>query len=168
MLTCRRIGCSRLPKSKDLERDASKDESLIRQIRISLTFADGFGRELQTKQKTSAGEAYVVESSGRLRPGSDGKPLRAISEHRWRVSGRVEYNNKGLAIRNYRPYFADHYRYIDDEAQRADGYCDQLFYDPLGRMTSKINAREHLSRQTYCTWYTISEDENDTWEPDTP
>jgi len=146
----------------------SKDESLIRQIRISLTFADGFGRELQTKQKTSAGEAYVVESSGRLRPGSDGKPLRAISEHRWRVSGRVEYNNKGLAIRNYRPYFADHYRYIDDEAQRADGYCDQLFYDPLGRMTSKINAREHLSRQTYCTWYTISEDENDTWEPDTP
>ena len=146
----------------------SKDESLIRQIRISLTFADGFGRELQTKQKTSAGEAYVVESSGRLRPGSDGKPMRAISEHRWRVSGRVEYNNKGLAIRNYRPYFADHYRYIDDEAQRADGYCDQLFYDPLGRMTSKINAREHLSRQTYCTWYTISEDENDTWEPDTP
>ena len=142
----------------------SGDESVIRQIRISLTFTDGFGRELQTKQKTSAGEAYVVESSGRLSLGSDGKPLSAISEHRWRVSGRVEYNNKGLPIRNYRPYFADHYRYIDDEARRADGYCDQLFYDPLGRMTSKINAREHLSRQTYHTWYTISEDENDTWE----
>ena len=143
----------------------SSDDSVNRQIRISLTFTDGFGRELQTKQKTSAGEAYVVAPSGRLSLDSDGKPLRAFSEHRWRVSGRVEYNNKGLAIRNYRPYFADHYRFIDDEARRKDGYCDQLFYDPLGRMTSKLNARGHLSRQTHCTWYSISEDENDTWEP---
>lgn len=146
----------------------SSDDSVIRQIRIGLTFTDGFGRELQTKQKTSAGEAYVVDPNGRLRLDNDGNPVRAISENRWRVSGRVVYNNKGLAIRNYRPYFADHYRYIDDEAARANGYCDQLFYDPLGRLTSKINPSGHISRQTFCTWYTISEDENDTWESDSP
>ena len=35
-------------------------------------------------------------------------------------------------------------------------------------MTSKINPSGHISRQTFCTWYTISEDENDTWEPDSP
>lgn len=146
----------------------SSDDSINHQIRIGLTFTDGFGRELHTKQKTSAGEAYAVNASGRLRLDSDGNPVRVISENRWRVSGRVVYNNKGLAIRNYRPYFADHYRYIDDEAARANGYSDQLFYDPLGRMTSKINPSGHISRQTFGTWYTISEDENDTWEPDSP
>ena len=95
---------------------------------------------------------------------SQEKPLRLHSEKRWRVSGRVEYNNKGLAIRSYRPYFADHYRYIEDDSLRKNGLCDQLFYDPLGRLTSKINAKGDLSRQTYHTWYTVSEDENDTFE----
>ena len=53
----------------------------------------------------------MVTSSGRLGLDSEGKPLRQDSEQRWRVSGRVEYNNKGLVVRNYRAYFADHYRY---------------------------------------------------------
>ncbi|WP_338148007.1 hypothetical protein [Pseudomonas lundensis] len=37
-----------------------------------------------------------------------------------------------------------------------------MFYDALGRPTHTLNARGDLSRHTYCTWYTISEDENDT------
>lgn len=144
----------------------TEDVGVTRQIRINLTFSDGFGRELQTKQKTSPGQAYVVTSSGRLGLDSEGKPLRQDSEQRWRVSGRVEYNNKGLVVRNYRAYFADHYRYIDDETLRKDGYSDQTFHDPLGRPVRRLNGKGHVSRQTYCTWYTISEDENDTWEED--
>lgn len=140
------------------------DPGMTRQIHINLTCSDGFGRVLQTKQKTSAGMAYVISPSGRLSMDSQEKPLRLHSEKRWRVSGRVEYNNKGLAIRSYRPYFADHYRYIEDDSLRKNGLCDQLFYDPLGRLTSKINAKGDLSRQTYHTWYTVSEDENDTFE----
>ena len=128
-------------------------------IRINLTYTDGFGRVLQTRQKTSAGMAHKVDQSGRL--GLE----RQHCEKRWRVSGRVEYNNKGLAIRNFRSYFADEYRYINDEALSQKGYSEQLFYDPLGRPTSKINGRGHISRQTWHTWYSIDEDENDTWEP---
>lgn len=142
----------------------TSDPDITRHIHINLTCSDGFGRVLQTKQKTSAGMAYVVDSSGRLSQDSQAKPLSQHSEKRWRVSGRVEYNNKGLAIRSYRPYFADQYGYIEDDALRKNGLSDQLFYDPLGRLTSKINAKGDLSRQTYHTWYTVSEDENDTFE----
>ena len=80
---------------------------------------------------------------------------------RWRVSERVEYNNKGLAIRTYQPYFADKHRYINDESFREFGYSNLQFYDSLGRPTDTFTARGGWRRQTYLTWYTISEDEND-------
>lgn len=135
-------------------------------IRISLACSDGFGRVLQNKQLTVPGVAYQVDSQGALTLDSDSKPVSRHSDQRWRVSGRVEYNNKGLAIRQYRPYFADQYRYLNDASLRASGYSDQLFYDALGRVTKTVNASGDFSRQTYCTWYTISEDENDTYEPE--
>ena len=139
-------------------------------IRISLTCSDGFGRSLQTKQLAPGGMAYSVNDNGALNVDTDGKPVSEYSETRWRVSSRVEYNNKGLAIRNYRPYFANHHRYINDASLRVSGYSDQVFYDALGRATHTLNARGDLSRQTYCTWYTITEDENDTYglEQDLP
>ncbi|MEB0206600.1 SpvB/TcaC N-terminal domain-containing protein [Pseudomonas sp. CCC3.1] len=134
-------------------------------IRISVASSDGSGRVLQNKQKTVPGPAYQVDPGGVLRLDATGKPLTLESNQRWRVSARVEYNNKGLAIRNYRPYFADHWHSINDASLREGGYSDQLFYDPLGRLTKTLNASGDMSRQTYCTWYTISEDENDTYEP---
>ena len=134
-------------------------------IRISVASSDGSGRVLQNKQKTVPGPAYQVDPGGVLKLDATGRPLTLESSQRWRVSARVEYNNKGLAIRNYRPYFADHWHSINDASLREGGYSDQLFYDPLGRLIKTINASGDMSRQTYCTWYTISEDENDTYEP---
>lgn len=135
-------------------------------IRISLACSDGFGRVLQNKQLTVPGPAYQIDKNGALTLDSNGIPASIHSDKRWRVSGRVEYNNKGQAIRQYQPYFADQYRYLNDASLRANGYCDQLFYDPLGRVIKTLHANGDFSRQTYCTWYTISEDENDTYEPD--
>ena len=137
-----------------------------RQIHINLSSSDGFGRTLQTRQKTSPGMAHVVDESGGVSVDNQGKPVSRASEIRWRVSGRVEYNHQGLAVRTWRPYFADQHRYINDENLRKTGYSDRVFYDPLGRPVRTLNAHGHESRHTYCTWYTISEDENDTWEPD--
>ncbi|MQT75394.1 SpvB/TcaC N-terminal domain-containing protein [Pseudomonas helleri] len=135
-------------------------------IRISLACSDGFGRVLQNKQLTVPGPAYQIDKNGALTLDSSDKPVSSHSDKRWRVSGRVEYNNKGQAIRQYQPYFADQYRYLNDASLRAKGYCDQLFYDPLGRVIKTLHANGDFTRQTYCTWYTISEDENDTYEPD--
>lgn len=133
------------------------------QVRISLACFDGFGRTLQSKQKVASGIAYQVDDTGNLET-SNGQPVQAPSPQRWRVSERVEYNNKGLAVRVYRPYFASSFRYINDESFRRFGYSDQQFYDPLGRPTKTITAKGYWRRQTYLTWYTISEDENDLYQ----
>lgn len=133
------------------------------QIRISLSSSDGFGRALQSKQKVEPGLAYAVDDNGELRL-EDGQPVQVDAAERWRVSERVEYNNKGLPVRVYRPYFAERWRYINDVSFRQFGYNDQQFYDPLGREIRVLTAKGYMRRQRYLPWYSISEDENDTWE----
>ncbi|MCI0995100.1 SpvB/TcaC N-terminal domain-containing protein [Pseudomonas corrugata] len=134
-----------------------------RKIRIAVQCWDGFGRILQTKQKVEPGDAYKIAPDGSLVLDGD-QPVTAPAAERWRVSERVEYNNKGLAVRVYRPYFADGHRYINDQSFRRFGYCDQQFYDPLGRPTLTITAMGYWRRQHYLGWYGMTEDENDTLE----
>ncbi|MBI6856208.1 toxin [Pseudomonas cichorii] len=134
-----------------------------KQIRISLVSLDGFARPLQTRQLVEDGDAYAVDENGYLEL-ENGKPKIVHASPRWRISERVEYNNKGLAVRVYRPYFANSHVYIKDERLREHGHYDRQFYDPLGRPTITLTAKGWMRRQTYRTWYTISEDENDTAE----
>jgi len=133
------------------------------QIRIGLSSSDGFGRVLQSKQKVEPGMAWAVDEHGELQL-EDGQPVLVDAAERWRVSERVEYNNKGLPVRVYRPYFAARWRYVNDASLRLCGYNDQQFYDPQGRLVRVLTAKGYLRRQRYLAWYSISEDENDTWE----
>jgi hypothetical protein len=136
-----------------------------RQIRMTLQSLDGFGRTLQTRQRVEDGKAYSVDPYGNLnlKYGTQ-EPEIVDAAPRWRVSERVEYNNKGLAVRVYRPYFANNHVYVIDKAMREHGYHDKQRYDPLGRPTITTTAKGWMRRQSYLTWYTVSEDENDTAE----
>ncbi|WP_300635158.1 SpvB/TcaC N-terminal domain-containing protein [Pseudomonas sp.] len=132
-----------------------------RQIRMTLTHWDGFGRTLQSKQKTEPGLAYQVTDDGMLSL-EDNRIKNVNARTRWRVSERVEHNNQGWVIRVYRPYFADRHGYINDVFLREHGHSDRQFYDPTGRPTRTVNANGSFRRITYWAWYTVSEDENDT------
>ncbi|VEF12574.1 toxin [Pseudomonas fluorescens] len=146
-----------------LTADRYPDDPVPAQIQISKACFDGFGRELQTQQLVDPGMAYAVDVDGTLIV--DGDELREVfADSRWRISARVEYNNKGLPVRKFRPFFADTYRYVNDASLREHGYFDQLFYDVLGREVQLTNAMGHFSRETYHPWYQISEDFNDTAE----
>ncbi|MEG8233972.1 SpvB/TcaC N-terminal domain-containing protein [Pseudomonas orientalis] len=142
------------------------------QVRMTLTCWDGFGRSLQTKQKTEPGKALAVDDKGNLlvdevpdTSGTSKKKLRQVdADPRWRVSERVEYNNKGLVIRVYRPYFANSHAYVKDHSMRELGHSDRQLYDPLGRPTQTFTAGGFMRRTTYWAWYTVNEDENDTHE----
>ncbi|WP_332766434.1 SpvB/TcaC N-terminal domain-containing protein [Pseudomonas koreensis] len=133
------------------------------QIQIVKTCVDGFGRELQTQQLVDPGMAYAVDTDGSLIV-EDGELREVFSKSRWRISARVEYNNKGLPVRQFRPFFADTYRYVNDVSLREHGYFDRLFYDVLRRVVRLINPMGHFSRETHHPWYLISEDFNDTAE----
>lgn len=131
-------------------------------IQMIISFFDGFGRELQSKQRVEPGKAYVATPEGDLKLDTDGKPIEAPADQRWRVSGRVEYNHKGETIRVYRPYFLDTHHCINDSSMRQHGFHDRIFYDALGRPIKTINALGHLAFDILHAWFKLSYDFNDT------
>jgi hypothetical protein len=132
-------------------------------IQIIKACVDGFGRELQTQQLVDPGIAYAVDAKGWLIV-ENGQLVTVQADPRWRISARVEYNNKGLPVRQFRAFFADTHRYVNDGSLRQSGFFDQLFYDALGRQIKVVNAKGDFSREMYHPWYHASEDFNDTAE----
>ncbi|MFZ3281541.1 SpvB/TcaC N-terminal domain-containing protein [Pseudomonas sp.] len=146
-----------------LSADRYPDDAIAAQIQIVKACVDGFGRALQNQQLVDPGIAYAVDDDGALII-KDGQLEEVFVEQRWRISERIEYNNKGLPVRRFRPFFANRHRYVNDQSLRTHGCFDSLCYDPLGRTTKLINARGDFSRETYHPWYQTSEDFNDTAE----
>ncbi|WP_191635318.1 hypothetical protein, partial [Pseudomonas fluorescens] len=66
--------------------------------------------------------------------------------------------------RQYRPFFANTHRYVNDQSLRQPGLFDQLFYDATGRPIKLINAKGDFSREAYHPSYATSEAFNDTTE----
>lgn len=133
----------------------------LQQIQIIKSCVDGFGRALQTQQKVEPGMAYSVDENLELEL-VDGQPLEKLANPRWRISERVEYNNKGAVTRVFRPYFCNAHGYVRDQSFRQFGYHDQQFYDPLGRPVKVVSAKGYESFDTLHPWYRASHDFNDT------
>lgn len=137
------------------------DIAVKKQIRISISYSDGFSRILQVKQLVPAGDSYIAKDAILVIEAN--KPVERKAEQRWAVSGRVEYNNKGLPVRKYQAYFINTHLYVHDASLRYYAYYDSVFYDALGRELKIVNAAGFFQRYTYHPWYLSHEDENDTW-----
>ncbi|AZE50341.1 Putative toxin subunit [Pseudomonas chlororaphis] len=147
-----------------LAADQFPDSASAAQIQIMLVYSDGFGRNLQSQQKTVPGLALVISDDGQLTEDAFGQPLilDTTPNDRWIVSGRVDYNNKGLPVHRYQPYFVDQPRYVNDSSTRQWGYADTYYYDPLSRERLMVTALGYQQRQSYYPWFSIVEDLNDT------
>ena len=140
------------------------DNDPEQQLRQQVAFFDGFGRELQTAVRHEAGNAYVRNDLAGLDCDSQGRLIERFTSTRWAVTGKTEYNNKGLAVRTYQPYFLNDWRYVSDTSSRSDLYADTVYYDPLGRSSQVLTAKSYLRRTQIFPWFTVEEDENDTLE----
>ncbi len=149
------------PHSMTVATDSYDSGTEKQQHQQLIVFSDGFGRTLQSAQRVEPGEAYSYGEGGGLLTDGSG-PTVGYSDPRWAISGRVEYDNKGLAVRAYQPYFLDDWRYISDDSARTDTHADTHVYDPLGREVKVITAKGYLHRTQHFPWFVISEDENDT------
>jgi hypothetical protein len=136
------------------------------QVRVSVAYYDGWGRSLQSVLKTPAGPAWQRDSQGEIVVDANGQPVTVQASTRWAVSGRIEYDNKGQAVRGYQPYYINDWRYVADKAMRACGFADTHFHDALGREIQVLTAKGYLRRSGFFPWFTVTEDENNT--PVTP
>ncbi|MBP2170905.1 hypothetical protein J2125_004097 [Erwinia toletana] len=138
------------------------DSDPAQQIRQQIVFNDGFGRVLQVSVRQENGAAWQQNDDNSLSTDSHGQLVEVNTTHRWAISGRAEYDNKGQLVRQYQPFFLDGWKYVRDDSAREDLYADTHYYDPIGRETEVKTAKGWLRRRLYTPWFVVSEDENDT------
>ena len=132
-------------------------------LQIAITYLDGYGRTLQTKQRVEPGLVVLRDTHGQLQLDAQGDPQTGPSgEERWRVSGHIVYNNKQLPIKQYEPFFSALAGFEQETELQQFGETSTLFYDPLGRERRVETARGFHSKVERTAWEVRSYDENDT------
>ena len=138
------------------------DSDKEQQIRQQVLFFDGFGRTLQVSVRHEDGPARILSAEGGLRQDGNGIPQEKATTSRWAVTGLTEYDNKGLPVRTYQPYFLNDWRWVRRIGPLPGEYADSHVYDPPGREIQVFTASGHMRMIRHYPWFTVSEDENDT------
>ncbi len=109
----------------------------------SFSYSDGFGREIQKKMQAEPGPT----------------PNRPASGTRWIGSGWTVFNNKGMPVRQFEPFFSDTHHFERDV--RA-GVSSILFYDPVGRVVATLHPNHTWGKGVFGPWREETWDANDT------
>lgn len=111
----------------------------------AVVYSDGFGRELLTKTRVEPDPAD-------------------LETDRWIGSGRTVFNNKGLPVKQYEPYFSTSSAYDAESALGAAGFqgvTPVLRYDPMGRLVQTDLPDGTLTRTVFTAWSEEHWDAND-------
>lgn len=111
-------------------------------LQVSFQYMDGFARVIQSKNQDKPG------------PLTEGGPA---SDNRWTGSGWVLFNNKGLPVRKYEPFFDDTHEFKD----LINGVSTISFYDPLGRVVGTLGPDKTLTKVRLDSWMHTMYDGND-------
>jgi RHS repeat-associated protein len=130
-------------------------------------YSDGFGRAILTKVQAEDGPAPTYDAEGNLVLAADDEPAMVHSTDRWVGNGATVFNNKGLPVRQYEPFFDSRPDYTCEAALVHLGVSPTLHYDPLGRTIRTDLPGGSFSRVEFDPWQQVSYDQNDTiLEPD--
>ncbi|KAI4145966.1 MAG: hypothetical protein L6R39_003627 [Caloplaca ligustica] len=153
------VVCS-LNRETHVEQLAQGQES---RILISLAYYDGLNRTIQEKMPAEAGPVTNLAALRRARKkdhscqyaGDD----QCICWDRWITSGWTAYNNKGMKVRIYEPFFS---RTHDYESDNKLGVSPITFFDPLGRAVGVLSPDHTWSKSVFEPWRGEVWDKNDT------
>jgi RHS repeat-associated protein len=130
---------------KSISRELHYQQSAISPTITKVQYSDGFGRLLQMRLQS---EDVIY---GNQRFGSSGLPVDqtapnadAVGTEREStdplnvvVSGWKIYNNKGMVVEQYEPFFDSGFDYVLPDTL---GVKVKMFYDPLGRLVKTISS----------------------------
>lgn len=136
---------------------ADRVKPLLLQCRWRETrlYSDGFGRELEKKNKTRKGDAHYVDPISNTLATTHANP-------RWIGTGRTLYDNKGSPVRQWEPYFSTTVDYEEEDALRQWGVTPEIHYDPLGRAVRTDFPDGSFSKVEFTPWARLDWDRNDT------
>jgi RHS repeat-associated protein len=113
-------------------------------VQVSLSYSDGFGREIQKK---------IAAEPGPLAAGGP------VVNPRWIGSGWTIFNNKGKPVKRFEPFFDDTHGFRFD--QRV-GVSSTLFYDPVERVVATLHPNHTWEKVVFNPWRQANWDVNDT------
>jgi hypothetical protein len=116
------------------------------QLQLRFVYADGFGREAQTRAQAEPGLLDLARSaSGEANP-------------RWVASGAKIYNNKGKPVRQYEPFFSA----VPQFGIERWGVSSVFFYDPAERLVATLHPNRTYEKVVFDPWSQTAYDVNDT------
>lgn len=106
---------------------------------VQFTYYDGLGRPIQViKQADDVTEA---------------------SAPNWHVSGWTVFNNKGLPVKQYQPFFHESHEFKNEAKYGSSAMT--LFYDPLGRAVGSLSQNHTWTKVVYGSWQRMIYDASD-------
>jgi RHS repeat-associated protein len=137
-------------------------------VQVSLSYSDGFGREVQKKIQAEPGVApqREVNATPSNRPGKlvleNGETKLVQTDLRWVGNGRTIFNNKGKPVKQYEPFFSGTHLYEDELELVMTGVTPIMFYDPAGRMVATLHPNHSYEKVVFDPWQQVTWDVNDT------
>ncbi|HEX8720434.1 MAG TPA: SpvB/TcaC N-terminal domain-containing protein [Pyrinomonadaceae bacterium] len=131
-------------------------------IQVSLSYSDGFGREIQKKIQAEPGPAPARDpATGKVLAGANGQPQMTAGDvaPRWVGSGWTVFNNKGRPVRQYEPFFTDTHGF---EFDARVGVSPVLYYDPAGRVVATLHPDHTWEKVVFDAWRQATWDVGDT------
>jgi RHS repeat-associated protein len=113
-------------------------------IQVSLSYSDGFGREIQKKIQAEPGP--VVDGGPQVDP-------------RWVGNGWTIFNNKGKPFKQFEPFFDDFHAF---RFNHQVGVTSTLFYDPIERVVATLHPNHTWEKVVFDPWRQETWDVNDT------
>lgn len=130
-------------------------------IQVSLSYSDGFGREIQKKIQVEPGPVPQRDPGGKIILGPNRQPIPKPDDvsPRWVGSGWTVFNNKGKPVRQYEPFFTDTHRF---EFDVRIGVSPVLFYDPVERVVATLHPNHTWEKVVFDPWRQKTWDVSDT------
>ncbi|HKY21466.1 MAG TPA: SpvB/TcaC N-terminal domain-containing protein [Vicinamibacterales bacterium] len=122
--------------------DADLGPEQSTRIQHGFTYSDGFGREVQKKVQAEPGEVEGLHV-----------------ERRWVGTSWTIFNNKGLPVRQYEPFFSATHAF---EFNARHGVSSILVYDAVARAVATLKPNGTYSKTVYEPWRQDTWDLNDT------
>ncbi|WP_461644097.1 SpvB/TcaC N-terminal domain-containing protein [Labilibaculum euxinus] len=120
----------------------------------SYEYTGGWGNLVMTKVQAEDGPAMQIAPNGSVET--------VKSTNRWAGTGRTVFNNKGMVIRQYEPYFSTTHEFENENVLVQNGVSPVLYYDPVGRNIRTELPDGTFSKVEFTPWEQRNYDQNDT------
>jgi RHS repeat-associated protein len=121
----------------------------------SYTYFDGAGSAVMSKGRAAPGPARQLDEA-------TGTVVEVHADPRWIGNGRTVLNNKGLAVKQYEPYFSTTREFEPEAALVQVGVTSTPRYDPVGRAFRVDHPDGTFARTDNNPWRTVSHGPDDT------